>query len=441
MPAPTTTAIRLPTPPPTARLDARGCRVSGATARALDHYEAALAASLAWRGGADAPLALALAESPGFVMAHVMKAWLLLLGRDVRRVRRARAVLDDAVRLRPPGGLLRHERLHLAAVAAVLDDDYPGAKALLGAVLRDEPRDVLALQTAHSLDYLTGDLARLADRIGEVLPAWAAGLPGYHAVLAMRAFGLVERGETAAAERAAHAALALNPLDARAHHAMAHAFEARGESAEGVRWMTRHRDVWATSTAVATHCAWHVALFHAGRGDTTAALDAYDRVIAPRTDAPDLADLIDGSALLWRLELAGAPIGARWQALAGAWVPRIDDGFCSFADVHAMLAFVGAQRWDRARQLESVLRAARLRPTRHGATTRALGLPAGRALIAYGRGEDALAVALLSGLRSEMHRLGGSHAQRDVLQLTLQRAAERIARASPEGRGLACVER
>lgn len=422
------------------RLDARGCRVSGGSAAALGHYEAALAASLAWRGGADAPLALALAKSPGFVMAHVMKAWLLLLGRDVRRVRRARAVLDDAVRLRPAGGLLRAERLHLAAVAAVLDDDYPGAKALLGVVLRDEPRDVLALQTAHSLDYLTGDLARLADRVGEVLPAWAAGLPGYHAVLAMRAFGLVERGETAAAERAAHAALALNPLDARAHHALAHAFEARGQAAEGARWLARHRSVWATSTAVATHCAWHLALFHAGGGNAMAALDLYDRAIAPPSEAAELADLIDASALLWRLELGGTPIGARWQALADAWAPRIDDAFCSFADVHAMLAFVGARQWDRARQLESTLRAAGLRATRHGATTRTLGLPAGRALIAYGRGEDALALALLSGLRSEMHRLGGSHAQRDVLQLTLQRAAQRIGLGAAEARGAARVD-
>lgn len=418
--------------------DARGCRVSGASAPALDAYEAAVAASVAWRGGADVPLARALEESPGFVMAHVLKAYGLLLGRDVRRVRQARAVLDDALRLRPPGGLPRRERLHLAAVAAVLSDDYPGAKALLGAVLHDEPRDLLALQAAHSLDYLTGDLAQLTDRVAAVLPTWPAGTPGLHAVLAMRAFGLVERGEVAAGEDAAHAALALNPLDARAHHALAHAFEARGRAAEGARWMRRHRHVWATSTAVATHCAWHLALFHAASGDAAAALALYDRAVAPRTDAPELADLVDASALLWRLELGGVPVEARWPVLAEAWAPRIGDGFCSFSDVHAMLAIVGARQWERATALERALQAASAHATRHGATTRALGLPAARALIAYGRGQDALAVALLSGLRSGMHRLGGSHAQRDVLTLTLQHAAERIGQArarSPSGAG------
>lgn len=442
MPAPIPPAARLqPLPAAAAVRDARGCRVSGANARSLDRYEAALAASVAWRGGADVPLAQALQESPGFVMAHVLKAYGLLLGRDVHRIRKARAVLTDALRLRPAGGLLRRERLHLAAAAALLDDDYPGAKALLGAVLHAEPRDLLALQAAHSLDYLTGDLAQLRHRVASVLHAWPAGTPGRHAVLAMRAFGLVERGEVAAGEDAAHAALALNPLDARAHHALAHGFEARGRAADGARWLRRHRHVWATSTAVATHCAWHLALFHAASGAATAALDLYDHAIAPRTDAPELADLIDASALLWRLELGGVPVGARWPVMARAWAPRIDDAYCSFADVHAMLAFVGARDGERAGALEQALLAARTRATRHGATTRTLGLPAARALVAYGRGQDALAVALLSGLRSEMHRLGGSHAQRDVLHLTLVHAAERIARRAPRRQGLASVAR
>lgn len=57
------------------RLDARGCRVTGA----------------------DAPLARALEASPGFVMAHVMKVHLPMLGRDVHRVRQARAALDVAL--------------------------------------------------------------------------------------------------------------------------------------------------------------------------------------------------------------------------------------------------------------------------------------------------------------------------------------------------------
>ena len=71
------------------------------------------------------------------------------------------------------------------------------------------------------------------------------------------------------------------------------------------------------------------------------------------------------------------------------------------------------------------------RPTRHGKTTRLLGLPACRALIAFGRGDDTLAITLLASLPAQAHRLGGSHAQRDVLHLTLRRAVERVRR--PKG--------
>jgi len=413
-------------PSATTELDARGCRVSGANARAIEHFEAALAAFQAWRGGAEAPLALALQAAPGFVMAHALQAWMLLCSRDLRRIRRAREVVAEAS-LRMARPTERRERLHLAAIAALLADDYNSAKSLLGSILQIEPRDVLALQVAHSLDYLTGDVAQLRDRVARVLPAWSEALPGHHAVLAMHAFGLVECGETDAAERAALAALALNPLDARAHHAMAHVFEMRGTPDEGMRWMQRHASAWSDA-AVATHCAWHMALFHLAAGRLDHALALYD-LHARAIGTPEFADLIDASALLWRVQLRGGPVGAaRWQALAQAWAPHIEDLYCSFSDMHAMLAFIGAQRWDLAHRLERHLAAAQRLATRHGASTRAFGLPAARALIAFGQQRHTLAITLLASLPPSERHLGGSHAQRDVLHLTLLQAVESVRR-------------
>ena len=78
------------------------------------------------------------------------------------------------------------------------------------------------------------------DRVAVVLPAWASDLPGYHAVLVMRAFSLEECGEYERAEQAARAALAMNPFDARAHHVMAHVFEMTERADAGVRWMNEH---------------------------------------------------------------------------------------------------------------------------------------------------------------------------------------------------------
>lgn len=403
------------------RVDDRGCRITGATASAGVAYERALAAFQSWRGGVDAELALALQASPDFVMAHALQAYLLIGSRDPRRVQSARPVLARAARL--PAN--RRERLHLAAIAAVLDDDYEGAKQRLGELLRLEPRDALALQVAHMFDHVTGESARMVHRVAAVLPAWSCDMPGYHAVLAMHAFGLEECGEYDRAEELAHAALALNPFDARAHHVLAHVFEMTERPDAGVRWMNAHLDGWDGDTVVATHCWWHLSLFRLAQGRIDEALSSYDRRVWVDPSNP-IAELIDAAALLWRIELCGGDTGTRWARLAAAWAPHIDDGFCSFNDLHATLAFVGARDWDRARRLELGLLRAQSSPTRHGETTRQLGLSSCRALIAFGRGDQAIAITLLASLPALAHRLGGSHAQRDVLNLTLREAFERL---------------
>jgi tetratricopeptide (TPR) repeat protein len=407
----------------TAQRDARGCSVSGASAAAIDAFEQALAASQSWRSGADVALAQALQQAPGFVMAHVLRAYLFLCSRDPGHVRAARPVLARAAAL--PAN--ERERMHVAAIGAAIADDYERAKALLGGLLRLYPRDALALQVAHAFDYASGDVERMGDRVASVLPAWSDQLPGYHAVLAMRAFSLVECGEYERAEQAARAALALEPSDARAHHVMAHVFEMTDRPDAGVRWMGQHSGRWGRDTVVATHCWWHLGLFHLAQGKPDGALAIYDkRIRAGHSSA--LADLIDASALLWRVQLRGGDAGARWAELAAAWAPHIDDRFCSFNDLHAMLAFVGARDWDRARQLERTLASGQSPATRHGATTRLVGLPACRALMAYGRGDDSLALTLLASLPALAHRFGGSQAQRDVLNLTMLETIERLRR-------------
>jgi tetratricopeptide (TPR) repeat protein len=406
------------------RFDARGCAVSGADAHALEAFEAALAACLDWRAGAEPALAEARREAPGFVMAHALKAWMLLCGRDRARVNAARPVLARAERF----GANARERLHLEAIGDVLDDDFERAKARLGELLRLEPRDVLALHVAQSLDHLTGDVPAMGRRVAAVLPAWSSDLRGHAAVLAMHAFALQERGEYASAEGAAQAALALDPSSPRAHHAMAHVFEMTGRPEAGARWMGERAAVWGGDSTVATHGWWHLALFQLARKRPELALELYDeRVRAARSG--EIADLVDAAALLWRLRLSGCDVGGRFHELAAAWGEHIDDAYCSFNDLHAMLAFVGSCDGERTQRLERVLLRSHSLRTRYGSTTRLLGLPACRALVAYARGKAAQAIALLAGLPARAHGLGGSHAQRHVLHLPLLRALERARRS------------
>ncbi len=351
--------------------DQHGFRVSGATSRALELYERALAAYRAWRGDPLSLVEAALREAPEFVMAHLLRLWLLSGSRDPASGQRAIRALEPA-RALPRN---RREALHLAALEVRLLGDLEATGERLGALLAEHPRDLLALQVAHGVDYFRGDALALRNRALRVLPAWSAAMPGYHAVLAMLGFGLAECGDHARAAQSARHALALEPADARAWHVLAHAYEHADRAAEGERELEAQRARWDGDTMVAAHLDWHLALYRIAQGRLQDALAVHDARLAA-TQAGPLANRIDAATLLWRLELAGAAPGERWQALAEAWAPHATDGYCAFNDVHAMLAFVAAGRED---CITALLRTQRRRAwdsDSNGRMTADMGLPA-----------------------------------------------------------------
>jgi hypothetical protein len=261
----------------------------------------------------------------------------------------------------------------------------------------------------------------LRDRAARVLAHWPASRPGYHAVLAMHAYGLAECGEYAAAEAAALRALELEPDDIRAEHALLHVLEMQGRAAEGARRALRHR---------VNHLWWHRALFYLQLDAPREALAIYDQRMA----LDGLWDLIDASALLWRLLLAGADIGGRSATLADRWAQHAEDTYCAFNDLHAMMAFVAAERWDWTQRLLAAQerRLGQARGANHD-MTRLVGYPACRALAAFGRGDFRSAESLLRALPPVAHRIGGSHAQRDILALTRAAAVARRPRRTLGG--------
>ncbi|MCG6875615.1 MAG: tetratricopeptide repeat protein [Betaproteobacteria bacterium] len=401
------------------RTDAHGNIVTGATLRALELYERALDGFLAWSGDSRTDALLAVEEAPGFTMGHAMVALLHMVGRDPTWLPVARASL---ARLRELPQTER-ERSYAAAIATGLTGDFEGIRSLIGGIAKRYPRDLLALAMAHTLDYLLGDTRAQRDRVAAALPAWSRADHGYHGVLAMHAFGLEETGEYDRAEETAFAVLDLAPANLRAHHARAHVLEMQGRTAEGVRWMEERLAHWDRPGASGTHVWWHLSLYHLDLGDAKRALEIYDARLAD--EGAGVSELIDASALLWRLKLRGTTLGERWTRLADRWAPRAEHAFCAFSDVHAMLAFVGAGRRDLQQRL---LRTQRRRLALGGTNEemiRNVGLPAAEALAAFGRGDYARAAERLRWLPDVSHRLGGSHAQRGILGLTLREALKR----------------
>ncbi|NIA67460.1 tetratricopeptide repeat protein [Pelagibius litoralis] len=401
-------------------VDARGEPVSGASETAITLYEKALAQLQCYQGDPVATIEAAIEDSPEFVMAHCLRAYLFALATEVEAMAEARASFDAASGLTTSA----RERRHLAAIKQFLAGSWEGAISALEDVLIDSPRDALALQVVHLSDFYTGDARSLRDHVARVLPEWSADDPGYHALLAMYAFGLEECGDYARAEDMGRRAIDLNPHDAWAQHAVAHVMEMQGRQDDGIKWMAGRERYWAEDNFFAIHNWWHLALFHLDLDQTDRVLSLYDGPL--RKDRSQvMLDLLDASALLWRLHLRDVDVGERWMELADCWEPLAGDGFYAFNDAHAMMAFMAAGRDEAADAVLAAQQRAMAGNASNAMMTNQIGHPVCNALRAFGRGDYATCVDLLRPLRSRLNRFGGSHAQRDIFDLTLLEAAKR----------------
>ncbi len=414
-------------------IDAAGHRVSGANAESLAAFEQGARELLCM---VDDPLSSterALAASPEMTMAHVLKAWLHLLGTEPEALAVARASCAEAAKL--PAD--ERERRHVEAASALAAGRWHEAALRLEDLSLAYPRDTLALQCGHQLDFFRGDSRMLRDRVARALPAWDAAMPGWHAVLGMHAFGLEETGDYAAAEAAGRRSVELESRDSWGWHAVAHVHEMRNRPHDGIAWLAPTCERWATGSFLGCHNWWHLALFHLELDAHVEVLRLYDAAIGG-TGSQVALDLVDASAILWRLHLRGVDIGAaRWASLAERWAPFAKAGHYAFNDLHAMIAFVGAGREALQGELLAAQRDAMARDgDDNAAFTRDVGHPAALAVQAFGRGDHAAAVAQLRPIRGQAHRFGGSHAQRDLIDLTLIEAALR-AGDKPLAAGLA----
>ena len=406
--------------------DSRGVPVSTSIRAALDRYETAVDRLHSYFRDPLAEIDAALAEDPGFIMGHCLRGTLMALATE----RAAEAPLRESVAAAEAlaAGANERERGHIAALKAWAQGDFAGAVDAWGRVAESWPRDSLALQAAHLGDFYLGHTALLRDRIACALPGWDDSVPGYGYVLGMQAFGLEETGDYRAAEVTGRRAVALQPRDPWAIHAVAHVMEMEGRLPEGVDWLTGRTGDWAPDNMFAFHNWWHLSLYHLDLGETGTVLRLYDEAIRPQP-SPVALETLDATALLWRLHLRGVDGGARWADLADTWAPMAEDGYYAFNDMHAMMAFVATGRDADADRLL----AAQARSIAAGGTnammTAEVGLPVCRALRAFGAGDYGTAVDLLAPVRAVAHRFGGSHAQRDVLALTLVEAALRGGRA------------
>lgn len=388
------------------------------TPTARDHYVQGCDLMFCLQPGAREAFAAAIAEDPGFALAHIGAAQIAAIAGDIPAVRASIAAAQAA------GQVNAREASHVGFFALLLSGQIATAEAAACAHMAEWSRDAVVMNHYATNSGVMNNCGRVHAKRerAAVMEAYAPHFGDDWWYLCHLAMAVSETDRPDEARAMAERSLALNPLNCQAAHGRAHIAYESGE-ADG--WRPGLRAWLATCPREAGlhgHLSWHVALSELHAGNPDAAERLFAEAVAPEVhQGPTRIRLIDAVQYLWRRELAGNPRDPdRWQALdtlANHLVPRPAG---PFVDVHILLAdaVTGnmAAMDTRLEQIEAMVHQERY-------IGGSFGPEAARGLAAFARGDYAGAIARLSPLLAETDRMGGgSRAQHDIIEFTLLRA-------------------
>ena len=389
--------------------------------KAAQHIDDAVRAFTLNYGDTNAHLALAREADPGCAMAVMLQAWQMALSNDAVQIAKARELLSGI----DGSKLSERERQHWAALDLATMGRWPSAVDVLDRHLLEDPLDLAGHQCALRLDGYQGRFHREAARAARALPCWSKNHPNYGIMLSFYGFGLEELGDFSQAEDVSREAAELEPNGYWPHHAVSHVLEMTGRPADGLTWMDSRASIW-TQPAFnnRVHIWWHKALYHLELGQNEEALTIYDDQILP-VMRPVGTQLCNPTALLWRLELLGCDAGDRWQKQLPMWQQQLSGMSSPFNEIHAAMA---ALRAGERAVYETVLANMKRSAASGGELVpayRDVAIPAAEAMACFVDGDYAGAVDGLLTVQPNLWRMGGSIAQRDLIEWTLTEAAVR----------------
>jgi tetratricopeptide (TPR) repeat protein len=410
--------------------DLHGLSLSTASATTADLFNDAVLGFLKYRADTPKRAGKLIAADPGFAFGHTLRGYFLMTPFNAANVPAAREELGKARVL--SAGISHREQAHVAALAAWVAGDIDATLGIWAQILAEHPLDVLAFRLHHFNAFWHGRPDLMGAQADAALGTWGRELPAFASMLGCHCFAHEELGHYAIAEKSGREAVELSPDDLWATHAIAHVLEMLGRHEEGIQWLETLEPNWEGGNNLTHHLWWHRGLYHFERGEFDKVLDLYDRrfrnLASPLVQSqPDFTtDIQNAVSMLFRLQRQGVDAGDRWGELADRAQARIGDTLSPFTQPHWMLALCAAQRWEAAGRMLEALRAAPGEPEGGvGPLVRAYALPICEAILARARGDAARACDLMRPALAGMNRLGGSHAQQDVLeQLFLDCAVE-----------------
>lgn len=368
---------------------------------AADAYVDGIRDLLRLRTGAADRIATAIALDPTFALGH---AALALLGHEMCVEVDIAARLTDA-RLHAARATER-ERSHVHAI----EQHLVGNPAPLVAHLASYPRDALLLSVAMPTIAFAGvtDVPEQAWRIVEdAAPAygddpWITGL---------MAFVRQEQRRFDEAMDLSCRSLQGEPSGGHAAHARAHAHYETGDHGAGLAWM----DSWIAGDGAATdsltHFSWHAALHELSIGDLAAVRARYESQLQPR-HAVGCRALVDTGSLLfrWAITPDATDVPPIDEVVAVTGRDVLERPGTAFLGLHAAVALLATDDRAGLRNLAAWC-------TGHPSPThREVVAPLATALGLLAAGRCSAAADQLADLGSSTWRLGGSDAQREIIE-------------------------
>jgi hypothetical protein len=392
--------------------------LSTASSVARDAYVQGCGAKLTMYPGAIEAFDRAIAADPGFALAHVARAHVLLERGDAAAARASMAAANSLA-----AGLPAREASHIAFFNLLSVGDTEAALAALPAHLDAWPRDAIVLGTTAFTNGLIGSSGRAGQKrtLLDLLDRLASSYGDDWWFTAHHGMALSENGQRDAARPKVDRSLAQNPKNPWAAHARAHLSYEEGDSDAARSFLASWLTTYPRNGLLFSHLSWHRALSELEVGNAAAALRLFREAFSPDVHSgPPRGKLNDAVSFLWRCELAGQPRDVEaWRMVhdfANSAFPRAG---AAFSDMHIALAQAvagdDAALEARARQTEELARMGRY-PSGHFVPAVAHGFAA------FEGRDFSAAIDALEPIAGELERIGGSHAQLDLVRFTLLKA-------------------
>ena len=368
----------------------------------------------AWPGAAEA-FERAITDDPDFALAHVARARIHSFYQQSEAARKAAAAAREKVARR---GTAR-EAGHVETLALAIEGNLSASLSTALNHLESFPRDAVVLSLplgAFGLFAFSGK----ADHDQARQNLCERHAPHYGEdwwFLSNHGWSLTENGQVKTGRTITERAFDLRPNNAYAAHALLHAMFEDGSIADADNFVTRWIGRYDRTGILHGHICWHQALCALEMGDASRALAIYADVLQPRINmAPPLNAMSDCASLLWRLLAYGHAVPTElWadaQAYATTHFPKTN---LSFVEMH--MALLAAATNNQA-ALEARLRAIELRLADGKLAAGPVVVGVYRALNCFAREDFTRCVAHLEPVLADVVRLGGSHAQREIIEDT-----------------------